>query len=79
MLNNLSRLSLSIILFIVLYTIVNFIKPEFIFDNKKDTIRSFGVGYKNTTVFTLWLVSIFLAIFSYFIIIYYYQSRNMWF
>ena len=79
MINNLGRLSLSIILFIFFYTIVNLVKPEFIFDNKKDSVRSFGVGYKNTTVFTLWLVSIFLAIFSYFTIIYYYQLRNLWF
>ena len=79
MLNNLSSLSMSILLFITFYAIVNLIKPDFIFDNKKNTIRNFGVGYKNTTVFTLWNVSIFLAIFSYFIIIYYYQLRNMWF
>lgn len=79
MFNNLSRLSLSIVLFLTLYFIVTAIKPNFIFDNKKNTIRNFGVGYKNTTVLTLWIVSIFLAIFSYFIVIYYYQLVNMWF
>lgn len=79
MITNLSRVSLSIILFLILYSIVNVIKPDFIFDKKKDTVRNFGVGYKNTTVLTLWIVSIFLAIFSYFIVIYYYQLVNMWF
>ena len=79
MITNLSRVSLSIILFLILYSIVNVIKPDFIFDNKKNTVRNFGVGYKNTTVLTLWIVSIVLAIFSYFIVIYYYQLVNMWF
>lgn len=79
MITNLSRVSLSIILFLILYSIVNVIKPDFIFDNKKNTVRNFGVGYKNTTVLTLWIVSIVLAIFSYFIVIYYYQLLNMWF
>tara|TARA_Y100000768_G_scaffold388678_1_gene386094 strand:- start:6162 stop:6401 length:240 start_codon:yes stop_codon:yes gene_type:complete len=79
MITNLSRVSLSIILFLILYSIINVVKPNFIFDNKKNTVRNFGVGYKNTTVLTLWIVSIALAIFSYFIVIYYYQLINMWF
>ena len=79
MITNLSRVSLSIILFLILYSIINVVKPNFIFDNKKNTVRNFGVGYKNTTVLTLWIVSIALAIFSYFIVIYYYQLVNMWF
>jgi len=79
MITNLNRVSLSIILFLILYSIINAVKPDFIFDNKKNTVRNFGVGYKNTTVLTLWIVSIALAIFSYFIVIYYYQLVNMWF
>jgi hypothetical protein len=33
-------------------------------------LRPFGVGYKNTTILPLWLASILLAIFSYFVVLY---------
>ena len=70
---------LSIILFLIFYSIIVFIKPNFIYNNKDDTLRQFGVGYKNTTVLSLWLVSIFLAIFSYYIVIYWLNLQNLWF
>tara|TARA_Y100000992_G_C20968894_1_gene351708 strand:- start:241 stop:474 length:234 start_codon:yes stop_codon:yes gene_type:complete len=70
---------LSIILFLIFYSIIVFIKPNFIYNNKDDTLRQFGVGYKNTTVLSLWLVSIFLAIFSYYVVIYWLNLQNLWF
>lgn len=73
------KLYLSIFLFISLYSLVNIIQPNFIFNHKQNALRSFGVGYKNTTVLSLWLVSILLAIVSYFIVIYYFNIMNMWF
>lgn len=73
------KLYLSLILFVTLYAIVNIIKPNFIYNHKQDTLRPFGVGYKNTTILSLWLVSILLAIISYFAVIYYYNIMNLWF
>ena len=70
---------LSIILFLIFFSIIVFIKPNFIYNNKDDTLRQFGVGYKNTTVLSLWLVSIFLAIFSYYVVIYWLNLQNLWF
>lgn len=69
----------SIMLFLALYIIVNLIQPNFIYNHKTNSLRPFGIGYKNTTVLSLWLVSILLAIMSYFLVIYYHQLRNMWF
>lgn len=40
------------------------------FDNEQGITRPFGVGYHHSTIMPLWLCSILLAIFSYFIIIY---------
>lgn len=57
-------------IYLVLYILINLFKPNLIFDNEKQTLRPFGVGYKHTTIFPLWLVSILLGIFSYFLIIY---------
>ena len=66
----LNRLTLVLILFIVTYSIIVFLKPEMIFNNKSDCLRQFGVGYKNTTIVPLWLVSILFAIVSYFLVLY---------
>jgi hypothetical protein len=41
------------------------------YDEKNGSFRQFGVGYKNTTILPLWLVSIMLAILSYFVCIYF--------
>jgi hypothetical protein len=45
-------------------------KPSFMYDEKNDCFRQFGIGYKNTTILPLWLISILLAIMSYFIVLY---------
>ena len=67
--------TLIVILYLILYSLLTFFKPNFLFDNEKDLLRSFGVGYNNTTIMPLWLCSILLAIFSYFIIIYIFHLR----
>ena len=66
----LNRLSIVIFLFIFSYGIVVILKPEMIFNNKSDCLRQFGVGYKNTTIVPLWLVSILFAIVAYFLVLY---------
>lgn len=73
------KLFLAILIFVTVYVTVNIIQPNFIYNNKTNSLRPFGVGYKNTTVLSLWLVSIILAILSYFSVIYFYHIRNMWF
>ena len=71
--------TIVIVLYLILYTIINNIKPEFIYYNSEDCLRKFGVGYNNTTLFPLWLVSIILAIISYFTVlhIYYLKYNNL--
>lgn len=66
----LNRLTIVIFLFIILYSVIVFLKPEMIFNNKSDCLRQFGVGYKNTTIVPLWIVSILFAIISYFLVLY---------
>ena len=62
--------TLIIILYLILYTLLTYFKQNFLFDNENDILRQFGVGYNNTTIMPLWLCSILLAIFSYFIIVF---------
>ena len=73
------KLYLALCIFLFSYMLIIYFKPHIIFDNKNNRLRQFGVGYKNTTVFSLWLVSILLAIVSYFSVIYIYYLKNMWF
>jgi hypothetical protein len=70
-----NRLIAIIIVYIALYSLVVFIKPEIIYENRTDSLREFGVGYKKTTVLPLWLTSILLAIISYFIVLYFIHVR----
>jgi len=73
------KLYLSIFLFLSLYMLVNIIQPNFVFNHQQNSLRPFGVGYKNTTILSLWLVSILLAIISYFAVIYYFNMMDLWF
>ena len=59
----------SVILFIIIYGIIIYSKPNIIF-NKDGSLRQFGLGKSNTTVLPAWLVSLIIAILSYFIILY---------
>lgn len=60
----------SIIFFIIFYVLIIKLKPSFIF-YKDNTLKEFGIGYKNKTIIPLWLVAIILAILSYIIAMYF--------
>jgi uncharacterized membrane protein YozB (DUF420 family) len=60
----------SIFIFIVLFTIVQMLKPDFLY-NRDGSLREFGVGYKNKTILPLWLFSIVLGILIYISVLYY--------
>ena len=66
----LNRLTMVLLVFIISYGIVVYLQPEMVFNSKSDCLRQFGVGYKNTTIVPLWLISILFAIISYFIVLY---------
>lgn len=76
---NIDRLYLSITVFISLYMMITIFQPSFIYNHQMKCLRQFGIGYKNTTILTLWLVSILLAIFSYFIVIFVHDLQGKWF
>tara|TARA_Y100000816_G_scaffold292597_1_gene288937 strand:+ start:9801 stop:10037 length:237 start_codon:yes stop_codon:yes gene_type:complete len=59
----------SIIIFILLFSLIQIIEPGFLYDN--GTLRQFGIGSKKKTVLPIWLLSIILGILSYLAVIYY--------
>ena len=60
----------AIILFIIIFSILNLVKPGFLY-NPNGSVRQFGVGYKNKTILPVWLVAIVLGILSYLFVLYY--------
>jgi hypothetical protein len=60
----------STILFIILFIIIQIIKPTFLY-NKDGSLREFGIGYKNKTIFPVWLLSIILGILCYLVVNWY--------
>ena len=62
--------SVSIILFIFIFSIIQLIKPLFLY-NSNGSIREFGIGYKNKTILPIWLLSIVLGILCYLVVMYY--------
>jgi len=65
-----NKVVISIILFLILFSIVHYIKPGFLY-TKEGGFRNFGVGYRNKTVIPIWLVSIILGILCYLAVSYY--------
>lgn len=65
-----NTLLVSIILFIIIFGIIQIIKPA-CFYNKDGSVREFGIGYRNKTIFPIWLLSLALGILSYLAVLYF--------
>lgn len=61
---------ISIILFIIIFTFIQLLKPSFLYNND-GSIREFGIGYKNKTILPIWLLSIILGILCYVFVLFY--------
>ena len=62
--------SVSILVFVILYAIIQYSQPKFLYDDK-GRIRLFGIGTKKKTILPIWLLTIILAILSYLFVLYY--------
>jgi len=56
----------SLKVYIIIIIMIIYFKPNFLYDKKQKQFRSFGLD-KNSTIFSLPVLSIFLAIIIYFI------------
>ena len=64
------KLSIAIIIFLILFSIIHMMKPIMLY-NDDGSFRQFGVGYRHKTVIPIWGVSMVIAIFSYLSVMYY--------
>jgi uncharacterized membrane protein len=69
---------LSVLLFIIIFGIIQLIKPS-CFYNKNGSIREFGIGYKNKTIFPIWLFSFILGILCYVTVLYFVKMKPIQF
>ena len=65
-----NKISVAILVYIILFALINFLKPAFMY-NPDGSLKDFGVGYRKKTIIPVWLISIFLAIIAYFSVVYY--------
>ena len=68
--------SISLILFLILYGLIHYLKPAFLY-NPDGSMREFGVGFRKSTVIPGWLLAIILAILSYYAVLYYVSLPRM--
>ena len=60
----------AIIIFLICMSLILIVKPKLVYDNS-GAFRHFGVGYRNKTIFPIWIVTIILAIMSYLFVLMY--------
>ena len=68
--------SVSIILFVVLFAVIQYLEPAFLYE-KDGSLRKFGLGSSRKTVIPIWLVTFIIAIFSYLFFLYYLSYPKM--
>ena len=68
--------TLSIIIFLIFFVILNVMKPHFLY-NKDGSLRQFGLGFKKKTIIPVWIMAIFLSILSYFMLMYYSSNTSL--
>lgn len=59
----------AIALFLLVFGAIQLARPS-CFYNRDGSIREFGIGYKNKTIFPIWMLSLVLGIFSYLAVLY---------
>lgn len=63
-------ISSAILLFLLIFIIFVYLKPCFLFNND-GSIRNFGLGKSKCSIIPIWLFSIFIAILSYVLVLYF--------
>jgi hypothetical protein len=60
----------SVVMFIIIFGTIQMMKPACLY-NRDGSIREFGIGYRNKTIFPIWLLSLSLGILCYLFVMYY--------
>ena len=66
----------SVVIFIIIFVTIQMMKPTCLY-NRDGSIREFGIGYRNKTIFPIWLLSLSLGILCYLFVMYYVANPRM--
>lgn len=66
----------SVVIFIIIFGTIQMMKPICLY-NRDGSIREFGIGYRNKTIFPIWLLSLCLGILCYLFVMYYVANPRM--
>jgi hypothetical protein len=66
----------SVVIFIIIFGTIQMMKPTCLY-NRDGSIREFGIGYRNKTIFPIWLLSLSLGILCYLFVMYYVANPRM--
>ena len=61
--------STSIILFIIIFAIVQYMEPAFLYE-KDGALRQFGLGSSKKTIIPIWFLTLIIAMLSYLFVLY---------
>ena len=65
----------AIILYIVAYGLIIMVRPSFLYKSD-NTLRQFGIGYKNKTILPMWLFAFIMGVVCYLAVLYYLEFQQ---
>jgi hypothetical protein len=68
LINKKGKTYIAICIFLILFSFIQVLKPTILY-NKNGSLREFGIGYKKKTVTPMWLITILIAILSYYLVV----------
>ena len=68
--------SASIVLFIIVFGIVQYLQPAFLYE-KDGALRQFGLGSSKKTIIPIWFLTLILAMMCYLFVLYYIAAPKL--
>ena len=68
--------SASIVLFIIVFGIIQYLQPAFLYEND-GALRQFGLGSSKKTIIPIWFLTLILAMMCYLFVLYYIAAPKL--
>ena len=68
--------STSIILFIIIFAVIQYVEPAFLYE-KDGALRQFGLGSSKKTIVPIWFLTLILAMLCYLFVLYYLAAPKL--
>ena len=68
--------STAIILFIILFAVIQYIQPAFLYESD-GALRQFGLGSSKKTIIPIWFLTLILAMMCYLFVLYYLAAPKL--